>query len=629
MLDSEKILAATEPLRAQNGKLLLKFAAFQGQAKELRARQAALVASTALAKARIALAPAAAEVFTILQERAHQRAVGVFEALLSAFVSDVFPEETLRIELDLVTERGSPALHIQINNQGNLEDIMDGNGGALTNVVSAGLVYAALSRTSARPLVVMDEPDCWLKPERVPLFTRVLSEASKTMGCQTLLISHHEPALMDTDIHLVELVLKDGQPAALPVSAPRPWADDAETGVRWIELENVRRHAKTRIPLAPGANALIGDNNLGKSTAFSTALRAMAYGEMSDSMINHGADVAIIRLALENRVVLELERRRKPAAGLPKLVYRRYNDGVLVNEGAPTARGSVPEFITSALKVDYVDGLDIQVRNQKQPVFLLNETPSRRAQLLSVGRESGLLQALIERQRLALKRDRDRLRREDDDLNQVNRKLDALEPLAGLATLVEIIGGMEQEVTQAGTTLATAKQVAEQVIRAEQQVARLAAADADSVVVPGAPLIIETSGLRELLGKLPRWVALESLSAMPDAPAEPAIANTKALSEILGNLERAEALAALTTEAGHLDALPAEPALQERVLLIQSGQAVRDGEKDFAKLEKEGEEAVKAVKQAEAALEALMAKLEVCPVCQTPFGCKEPHRIAA
>lgn len=82
----------------------------------------------------------------------------------------------------------------QIMNQGGEEDIMVGQGGSVCNILSVGLRLIALSRLnpdSHRPFLVLDEQDCWLRPDLVPRFMELISTISHRLGFQVLVISHH------------------------------------------------------------------------------------------------------------------------------------------------------------------------------------------------------------------------------------------------------------------------------------------------------------------------------------------------------------------------------------------------------------------------------------------------------
>lgn len=636
--------------------LQLRLATLQGQAAELNTQKTRLTRDIALAKARIELAPAAAEVFNYLQEKAHARAVGEFEDLLSAFLADVVPE-TGSIHLEVGTERGAPALDILLDNGGKLEDILDGNGGGLTNVVVTGLVYASLARTDNRPFVVLDEPDCWLKATRVPAFTRVIAEVANprtledgtvTPGCQTLMISHNDISLMDAGAHIMALADEDGLPHVTSVSGARAWDDDAQVGVRWVEVENLRRHAKTRMELSPGLNVLTGDVNQGKSTLIITAFRAMAYGESDDSMIRHDTERAIVRMGLENRVVLEMVRNLK---GAPKVLYRRYVDGELVNEGRQETRGTVPEFITESLGIKRVDDLDIQLRSQKQPVFLLNEPPARRARLLSVGRESGLLQALIEKHRLELKRDRDQVKRDEIELNLVNRTLTVLAPLAGMSSLTDILTGLLGDAKASDAKLsglrAAVSRLATQEVRARLQASVTGQLDAAIVVpslqdtkplaslvsriersrdvaclplpqdVPGLPVLTDARPLASLVARVARTRDAAHLPLPPDSPALPALADTNPLTSLTARLACGAQVARL---AATLPPAPAVPEVADTTLLRRAGATLVQRGTGIDTANKEAQQALAEQEQAEHALRDLKNQLSVCPVCDTPFG---------
>lgn len=696
--------------------LQLRCSALQGQARELQLQQNKLTTSISLAKARKELAPLAAEAFTYLQEKAHRRAVGDFEDLLSAFVDDVIPEAG-SIRLELGTERGAPSLDILLDNSGDLEDIVNGNGGALTNVVVTGLGYAALSRTSNRQLMVLDEPDCWIKAVNVPAFTKVVAEVANPVeeadgtlrpGCQTLMISHNDISLMDEGAHIQELRIernveefaakwgadvtyvgtpgpcayvtwlepKDGKPVvevrfredgqgddernALTkgypvlenVSGARPWKDHAQVGVRWVEANNLRSHLHTRMELSAGLNVLTGGVNGGKSNLYFTAMRAMAYGETDDSMIRHGADSCTIRMGLENGVVLEMVRTRK---GSPKVLYRRYKSeshfaaGKAEHEGRPE-KGVVPEFIRSVLRIARVDGLDIQLRSQKEPVFLLTEAPSRRAQLLSVGRESGLLQELVEHHRLQVRRDNETLKREEVELNNVNRTLTLLAPLSGLAALRDIIEGLYEEAKSVGANLASTKAAVTRLAPLEAKAQLHAQEGTRLAVVVAAPKLSDTSGLRlviarlaaqhgaaklpdmppalppctlvstrdltrlvELLAKTSSAATLPSLAAAPMAPQ---LVMTTELANLMTRLKAGSGLALLSQR---LPVKPPVPELTDTLGLRTLGVALSTRATAVAAHEKELGQATTEADQAKTALHDLQHELGVCPTCNKPF----------
>ena len=105
---------------------------------------------------------------------------------------------SLRAEPDF--KRGSATVEFWIERSGEREDIMRGQGGSAANVLSVGLRMFALARLNPskhRSFLVLDEPDCWLRPELVPKVVKIIHEAGKTLGFQVLLISHHDVELFE------------------------------------------------------------------------------------------------------------------------------------------------------------------------------------------------------------------------------------------------------------------------------------------------------------------------------------------------------------------------------------------------------------------------------------------------
>lgn len=346
------------------------------------------------AKARLSLAEEVSRILEAMQTRAHSRSVGTFEQLLTAVLQDVLPEKG-GIRLELSNSNNSPNLDIFVDNDGSLEDVLDGSGGAVTNVVSAGLRFAALTRTKNRRLMVLDEPDCWIKPSRVPNFIRVIADVARETKTQTLLISHHDPAYFRGRTNLLELTRSESGQVVATVCDPvvTDWESESQPGIRSIQLINFRAHKDTTLKLFPGVTALIGDNDLGKSTALVASLKAVGYNESDDTVIRHGAKEAQIVIELENDRWLVWTRKAK---GSPKVTYALYAGSELIAEGKAPGRGSVPDWVQAELGISEVDDLDIQIGSQKNPVFLLDQPASRRATLLSVGREAGHLVKVME-----------------------------------------------------------------------------------------------------------------------------------------------------------------------------------------------------------------------------------------
>lgn len=677
--------------------LQVRLSSIEGQTKEMLRQQKELSDRLATTKARIELAPQASAVFEFLQQRAHARAVGEFEDLLTAFVTDVVPHAG-KIHLEITTERGASGLEILIDNGGELEDVFEANGGGMSNVVGTAIAFSALSRTTNRQFIVLDEPDCWLKSTYVPAFTRLISQVaspavqddgSVSGGIQTLMISHNSVDLMDEGAHLQELrlemdpqayadrmglkLVREGTPGdcgyvrwapgvdkelarwpngrliveyvdspamdpdnnqltkGLPViesiSGAKPFSPE-QTGIRWIEVRNLRYHAFTRLELSAGLNVLAGDINSGKSTLYLTALRALAYGQTDDHMIRHGASEAVIRVGLEGGVELEVVRVRK---GSPKVLFRRYENGVLVNEGRPESRGAVPSFITEVLGIAKVDDLDMQLRSQKEPVFLLNEPSPRRARLLSVGRETGLLSELIDRQRQTLRKDREAVRRDEADLARTNRLLQATAPLGSLQGLVPLMAALLEQSRELEVEIAA---LGEQTTRLAPLAKKQRIVESDSAqklagALPDLPEVFDVKALMhaaqsvERSGKLvalhPRFATLD----LPEAPDVAALHEQKDVARDVVELHEVTERARLHVAAHTLTELPQVPQLYDTASLRTQGVAVRKSAEAVSMLEKDGVAVKHETAQAQTELQAARDSIGVCPVCETPMNTRE------
>ncbi len=689
----------------------LRQAALVGQERALASEHTRLTKEIALAHAGLEIAPKVEVAFEYLQERAHRRAVGELEGLLTAFVEDVVPQAgTIRLELG--SERQAPALDIFLDNGGELESILDGNGGGLTNAVVTGLAFSALAKSDNRQLMVLDEPDCWLKARYIPAFTKVIAQVAnpseEAPGCQTLMISHNDVGLMDEGAHLQELhmemdleayaaraglavryegdiapcayvtweegggrngtllvryrndaaadadnnALTKGYPWVQSLSGARPWADRDAPGLRAIEVFNLRHHAYTRLELSSGLNVLAGDINAGKSTLYFASLRAVAYGETDDTMIRHGAASCRIRLELESGKVVELERRRK---GSPRVIYRVYQDGELLHEGRPETKNAVPDFVQSVLKISKIDDLDVQLRSQKEPVFLLNESPARRANILSVGREAGILQQVMELHRVKMRRTRDALRRNEPEHATLSRKLKALEPLASLQTLSDLLADTltqlqgDEKTIQSLSGLVVELQAVDAILDA----ADLAGAD---LPAPSVPQLVDTQRMFSLIEDLSanaEICALALPAAAPSVPDARGYTYAQTLAVIVGELEKVELIAGLPLPKDspaapdvtqfakatglallvedlaqcesvavlgeRLPSAPVAQSLYDTQAILASGLALRQADEDLAEMEKGLATGEAAFAQAREDFETVKEELGVCPACERPF----------
>lgn len=572
----------SQHLRRRLNKATLRSATLTGVRKTDSDTHKRLVAEVSEAKARNDLGEEVARIFDALQKRAHERSVGAFERLLSAILRDVMPEEGA-VRLLPTFKNNTTWLDVALEKSGKLEDLVDGNGGAVTNVVCAGLRFAALSRTRNRRLMVLDEPDCWLKPERVPAFVRVIAQVSEQTKTQTFFITHHDPSYFEGNVNVVRFFADEHGKVSAQALAPvlHQWESDDQPGLRAIELINFRRHEHTYIPCFPGPTAFIGDNNLGKSTAINTSFKALAYGESDESMIRHDCDHFRIIFHIEQKRRIEMTRARK---GSPAVVYKLFEEGnpEPLIEGPQKTRGQAPEWVTNLLNVQRVDDLDIQLGNQKTPVFLLNETSAKRAQILSVGREAGHLKTLMKRYQSLRSSDQETVKNGEAKISKLAyrlKKLDALDQIE--QSLAELV--------VEGDDMFTALERREQLVqlmgrvdRASQAIGELEQECRILAELPGSvPKLTDVAQLERVIGVID--VATRRLRA----PELPALPEKPQLDDLvtLERLTRAIEVSARRLNVPALPALPDTPQLVDTAAIVTLGQRLGAHTRAIAVLE--------------------------------------------
>ncbi|WP_243439712.1 hypothetical protein [Fundidesulfovibrio soli] len=91
-------------------------------------------------------------------------------------------------------KNGKFFINLEMEQQGGTEDILTGQGGSVCNILSVGLRLIGLAQLDPqthRRFLVLDEQDCWLRPELVSSFARLIASIGERLGLQVLYISHH------------------------------------------------------------------------------------------------------------------------------------------------------------------------------------------------------------------------------------------------------------------------------------------------------------------------------------------------------------------------------------------------------------------------------------------------------
>lgn len=134
-----------------------------------------------------------------LSERLFQQLLSVVQEKLSIALQEIL-DQPIQFRAQADFKRQMASVDFWIERDGNREDVLKGQGGSVANVLSVGLRMFALTTLDAkqhRRFLVLDEQDCWLRPDLVPRLVKIVHEASQALGFQVLMISHHDVALFE------------------------------------------------------------------------------------------------------------------------------------------------------------------------------------------------------------------------------------------------------------------------------------------------------------------------------------------------------------------------------------------------------------------------------------------------
>lgn len=103
--------------------------------------------------------------------------------------------QDLRVVSTREVQRGKVAIVFGMEREGHPEDILTGQGGSVCNIISVGLRLIALSQLHEkqhRRFLILDEQDCWLRPDLVPRLMSIIHTIARRLNFQILVISHHD-----------------------------------------------------------------------------------------------------------------------------------------------------------------------------------------------------------------------------------------------------------------------------------------------------------------------------------------------------------------------------------------------------------------------------------------------------
>jgi hypothetical protein len=134
-----------------------------------------------------------------LSDQLLEQLLGVVQEKLTLALQEIL-EQPIQFRAKTVFKRDQACVEFWIERDGHEEDILRGQGGSVANILSVGLRMFALTtldEAQHRRFLVLDEQDCWLRPDLVPRLVKIVHEAGRALGFQVLMISHHDVALFE------------------------------------------------------------------------------------------------------------------------------------------------------------------------------------------------------------------------------------------------------------------------------------------------------------------------------------------------------------------------------------------------------------------------------------------------
>lgn len=166
-----------------------------------------------------------------LNQQLFQQLLGTVQEKLTVALQEIL-EQPIVLKAEADFKRGAATVEFCIERDGFQEDIMKGQGGSVANVLSVGLrmfALATLDERQHRRFLVLDEQDCWLRPDLVPRLVKIVHQASQALGFQVLMISHHDVAMFERYADRIYEFIPDGQGGVnVRLRADRPLTTDEE-----------------------------------------------------------------------------------------------------------------------------------------------------------------------------------------------------------------------------------------------------------------------------------------------------------------------------------------------------------------------------------------------------------------
>jgi len=378
-----------------------------------------------------------AEVYQLLEElqlKTQSKEKKLFEGLLTSLLNEVIDGNDDKIYFDSKISRNQSELDIKIISNGKVEDVYKDKGGSIKNIISMGLRFIVLSRSSNRRFLIFDEADCWLKSKYIPAFSRVIHQLSVKTGVQVVYISHHESYLLKDSARIVEISKDDAglvRSKCMSDVVTNAESVDLMGGVpieerqviKYLRIKNFKQHKDTFIELSPFLTVITGENDLGKSGILE-AFEVLTLNKMRPGLLNHDGDKASIEIGIEDDYEIAFKYKAKGAK--KGLIQLSDSDGVVIEE--LREMGSIPNWLNDYLAMSSVRNINLHIHDQDSTCFMMGAAfpPSVRAKLLPLSKGGEQAQKMIKVHGERLTSSKRAIKTEEKRISNIDAQLQVL-----------------------------------------------------------------------------------------------------------------------------------------------------------------------------------------------------------
>lgn len=314
-----------------------------------------------------------------------------------------------------------------------------------------------------------------------------------------------------------------------------------------IELKNFMSHQHTVIEPARGLTVISGPNNCGKS-AIVAALQILCYNEDSTFVTRHGEKDCSIKVSTHDGHEIEWQRNKNKST---KYII----DGQQFDR---LGRGGTPDVLHEILGIRRVDcdnqDFDVHFGAQKQPVFLLNDSPRAAAQFFASSSDANNLIAMQTLHKQKVRDNKSTKKRMVAELNHSEQQLEALSPVNELLEELEqaesqykqLVASEEEAIAIHNQTMAISSHT-----RQQQQLETLTETLQPLTAVPTLP---PTQPLEALINQIQQnrtsaMLAGGFATALEKLASPPVVTWTSELTDLIESFQQCETVREFTKKA--------------------------------------------------------------------------------